>query len=85
MSKADTSAGKVPDINLAGLKERMLLEAELITRDNELRNFSSTRDRLAAFGKNSNMSPRREREGLNGKLAARWNILRLDRRAPYPV
>jgi hypothetical protein len=38
MSKADTSAGKVPDINLVGLKERMLLEAELITRENELRN-----------------------------------------------
>jgi hypothetical protein len=52
MSKADTSASKVPDINLAGLKERTLLEAELITGENELRNFSSTRDRLAAFGKN---------------------------------
>ena len=85
MSKADPSASKVPDINLAGLKERMLLErnSSLVTTS-----FATSRPPATAWpllGKNSNTDPRREREELNGKLAARWNILRLDRRDPYPV
>ena len=41
MGKADSSTS-LPNINLAGFQERMLLEAEL-TLASELRNFSSGR------------------------------------------
>ncbi len=42
MGNADSSAS-LPNINLAGFQERMLLEAELIARGSKLRNFSSGR------------------------------------------
>jgi hypothetical protein len=49
----------------------MLLEAELATRDGELRNFSLARDRLVAFGKDANAAYRQiftRRDAVAAKL-----------------
>src|ERR1700760_763756 len=73
MSKADSSAELTSKINLAGFQERMLFEAELITRESELRNFSVVRDRLAAYGKDANAAYREcvaRRETVAAKLRA---------------
>jgi hypothetical protein len=73
MSKADSSISQPPNIDLAGFKERMLLQAELITRESELRNFASIRDRLAAFGKDANTAYREclaRRDAVAAKLGA---------------
>jgi hypothetical protein len=73
MSKTESSAGKVPDINLDGFHERILLEAELITREGELRNFSAIRDRLTSYGKDANAAYREciaRRDTVAAKLRA---------------
>jgi hypothetical protein len=40
-----------PDIDIRNLKERKLLEAELLSIDMQVRNFGRVRDRLSAAGK----------------------------------
>jgi hypothetical protein len=54
MKKAGSSGRRPPLIDAIGLQERMLLEAELITRNGEMSNFSAIRDRVAASGKDAN-------------------------------
>lgn len=45
-------------ISVKGLKELKLLEAELLARDAQLRNFTPLRDRLVASGKDANAAYR---------------------------
>ena len=45
-------------INVKGLKELQLLEAELAAREAQLRNFTPLRDRLASSGKDANAAYR---------------------------
>lgn len=70
---ASTAAS--PRINLSGFQERVLLEAEFITRNNELRNFSGIRDRLTAFGADPN-AVYREILGRRDKAAAKLREIR---------
>lgn len=72
--KADNSGVRPASlIDTTGLKERILLEAELLTRNRELRNFSSIRDRLGAAGKDANAAYREilsQRDKVAAKLRA---------------
>jgi hypothetical protein len=71
MSRAASSVAQPPNVDLAGLQERMLLEAELMTRESELRNFQVVRDRLAAFGRDANGAYRQilaQRDAVAAKL-----------------
>jgi hypothetical protein len=80
MKKKAESSGHRPSslIDSTGLQERILLQAELLTRDRELRNFSAIRDRLGAAGKDANAAYR-EIQAQRDKVAAK---LRTIRKAP---
>jgi len=59
-------------ISVKGLKELKLLEAELLARDAQLRNFSPLRDRLAASGQDANAAYRKiqsRRNDLSAQVA----------------
>jgi hypothetical protein len=75
MSKAAKSDRPPYEIDTAGLRERIPLEAELITRNSELRNFSVIRDRLVAFGKDANAAYR-ETLARRDTVAAKLRALR---------
>jgi hypothetical protein len=73
MSKAAKSDRPPYEIDTAGLRERIPLEAELVARNSELRNFSVIRDRLVAFGKDANAAYREilaRRDTVAAKLRA---------------
>jgi len=69
MKKA-AAPGTAFEVDLAGLKERVLLQAELITREGEMRSFSTIRDRIAASGQNAD-TKYREIVSSRDKLAAK--------------
>lgn len=69
MSAEAARAVRAPIIETAGLKERILLEAELISCNAQLRNFSSLRDKLSASGQDAN-GVYRQIESRVGKLTS---------------
>jgi hypothetical protein len=80
MKKKTDSSGRRPSspsslIDCTGVQERILLQAELLTRDRELRSFSSIRDRLAAAGKDTNLVYR-EILAQRDKAAAKLRTMR---------
>lgn len=75
MRKKSASTAASPRINLSGFQDRVLLEAEFITRNNELRNFSAIRDRLTAFGADANKAYR-DIIGRRDKAAAKLREIR---------
>jgi len=73
MSKKAKAGNQPPKTTLSGLSERIRLELELISRTNDLRNFSVIRDRLVAFGKDANEAYRelvKQRDTVAAKLSA---------------
>jgi len=68
-------------ISVKGLKELKLLEAELLARDAQLRNFSPLRDRLAVLRKNmlrrESVSSTAVRLSVRIQLSRRWRSVTL--------
>ena len=78
MSNNVTGPNPLP-VNLKGLQERKLLQAELIGHDAQLRNFTPLRDRLLASGRDATAMYRKIQSRRN-QVAAELNKL-----TPAPV
>jgi len=75
MSKeANRSAIQPPVVNLKGLRERKILQAELMRRDSQLQNFAALRERLTANGQDANAMYKKI-EARRTKVAAELNRL----------
>ena len=54
MSNGLNSLSRLPEVDTKNLRERKLLEAELLTLDKQIRNFGQLRDRFSAVGGDAN-------------------------------
>src|SRR5580704_8503671 len=54
MSQDAKKSSRPPAVNVKGLQELKLLQAELLAHDGQLRNFAPLRDRLASSGRDAN-------------------------------
>lgn len=68
-----------PPVNLAGLKERVLLSASLMRLNAQLRNFTPLRDRLVAHGQDANAAYRQIESRRDQAMAE------LKKHTPAPV
>src|SRR5215831_14134508 len=88
MDKSVEDSAPFP-INVNGLKELKLLEAELLARDAQLRNFTPLHDRLVASGQDANAAYRTIQSRRNDLAAQVAKLtpatVRLPATAPVPL